>query len=205
MASSTDASEKRSFLRRYLLENHFLFINLAILVALALTGLLGPMAREVTLDLGFPENEKEFVEQMLERFIPQTILDLDEDDMMQDELQSGPRCALSMDWDVLENYIYEEWDARIKDYKSEWCKVYEVLPRGTSSEFYQNTIEQYKNEISLINRIFKMIKPESFTKLRRQTDGDIGLFLYLSSSKPAKARKILSSPFAFSFNSTFRA
>ncbi|WP_135612603.1 nitric oxide reductase activation protein NorD [Methanococcoides sp. AM1] len=119
-----------------------------------------------------PKNEKEFAEQILERFIPQKLLDQDEDTMIQDELQSGPRCATSMNWDVLGNYIYDEWDARIKDYKSEWCKVYEVLPIGESNDFYQNAIEQYNPEISLINRIFKMMKPESFTKLRRQTDGD---------------------------------
>jgi hypothetical protein len=119
-----------------------------------------------------PEKEKEFAEQILERFIPQTTLDLDEDYMMQEELQSGPRCAISMNWDVLGNYTYDEWDARIKDYKSEWCTVYEVSPTGESNEFYQDTIEHYTHEISLINRIFKMMKPESFRRLRRQTDGD---------------------------------
>ncbi len=119
-----------------------------------------------------PEKEKEFKEHILERFIPQTILDLDEDDMIQEKLQSGPRCAISKNWDVLGSYTYDEWDAQIKDYKSEWCTVYEVSPKAESNEFYQDVIEHYTHEISLIHRIFKMMKPVSFRKLRRQTDGD---------------------------------
>ena len=125
--------------------------------------------------IGLPsvmEKEKEFKEQILERFIPQTILDLDEDDMVQEELQSGPRCALSKNWDVLGSYTYDEWDSRIKDYRSEWCTVYDVSPTAGSNEFYQDVIAHYTHEISLIRRIFKMMKPASFRKLRRQTDGD---------------------------------
>ncbi|UGV41049.1 VWA domain-containing protein [Methanococcoides orientis] len=118
------------------------------------------------------EEEKEFTEKILERFIPQTILDLDEDEIMQEDLQSGPKCAIAKNWDVLDSYSYDEWDAGIKDYKSEWCMVYDVLPTGKSSSFYQDTVEHYNHEISLINRIFKMMKPVSFQKLRRQTDGD---------------------------------
>ncbi len=118
------------------------------------------------------EEKQDFVEKILERFIPQTVLDLDEDEIMQEELQSGPRCAIAKNWDVLGSYTYDEWDAEIKDYKSEWCTVYEVLPMGESSSFYQDTLEHYTHEISLINRIFKMMKPASFQKLRRQVDGD---------------------------------
>lgn len=116
--------------------------------------------------------EEDSTEKILERFIPQTILDLDEDEMNQEELQSGPRYAISKDWDVLGSYTYDEWDAGIKDYKSDWCTVYEVAPTGKSSSFYQDTIEHYTHEISLINRIFKMMKPTSFQKLRRQVEGD---------------------------------
>ncbi|NPE29004.1 hypothetical protein HNV12_13775 [Methanococcoides sp. SA1] len=118
------------------------------------------------------EEEKDFTDKILERFIPQTILDLDEDEVVQEDLQTGPRYAIAKNWDVLGSYSYDEWDAGIKDYKSEWCMVYDVLPTGESSSFYQDTVEHYNHEISLINRIFKMMKPVSFQKLRRQPDGD---------------------------------
>ena len=56
--TNTTQEDKRSFLRRNLLENHFLYINLGVIIALALTGLLGPMAKEIALDLGFIEEQK---------------------------------------------------------------------------------------------------------------------------------------------------
>jgi nitric oxide reductase NorD protein len=118
------------------------------------------------------KEENEFTEQMMERFIPHTILNLDEDKIMQDELKSGPRCAIAKKWAVLGSYAYDEWDSQIKDYKSEWCTVYEVSPTGESSDFYKETMEHYAHEISFIRRIFKMMKPLSFRKLRRQSDGD---------------------------------
>ncbi|MBP2029429.1 hypothetical protein J2755_000349 [Methanohalophilus levihalophilus] len=118
------------------------------------------------------EEENELAEKMLERFVPQSVPEPDEDEIKQDELQSGPKCAIAKSWEVLGSYSYDEWDDRIKDYKSDWCMIYEVVPSGESSSFYQNTTIHYAHEISLINRIFKMMKPVSFKKMRRQPDGD---------------------------------
>jgi MFS family permease len=46
---------KGSFLSRYLFQNHFLFINLGIVLALAISGLLGPMIKEVSVALSVQE------------------------------------------------------------------------------------------------------------------------------------------------------
>ncbi len=114
---------------------------------------------------------EEFTEEFMETYIPQTILPEDEN-LMQDRPGKGPAYARSKRWEVRGDYLYDEWDARMLDYKNDWCTVYEVSPTGTDNEFYLDTRARYAREITQINRIFKMMKPESFRRLRRQLDGD---------------------------------
>lgn len=59
----------------------------------------------------------------------------------------------------------------INDYKSGWCVVKEIEPSGDSGEYFEDAIKRYGNEIALIRRIFSTMKPESFHKLKGQTDG----------------------------------
>ncbi|NYT19414.1 MAG: VWA domain-containing protein, partial [Methanosarcinales archaeon] len=113
----------------------------------------------------------EFNEQVMESFIPQTILP-DDEGLIEDRPGKGPEYANSKNWEVLDSYSYDEWDSRMQDYKNDWCTVYEVSPSGSDNEFYLESREHYAREITLINRIFKKMKPESFRKLRRQLDGD---------------------------------
>ncbi|UGV41060.1 hypothetical protein J7W08_01735 [Methanococcoides orientis] len=114
---------------------------------------------------------EEFTEHAMESFIPQTVLP-DEGELIEDRPGKGPEYARSKNWEVLGSYSYDEWDSRMQDYKNDWCTVYEVSPSGSDNEFYLEAREHYAREITLINRIFKMMKPESFRKLRRQLDGD---------------------------------
>ncbi|WP_135612591.1 nitric oxide reductase activation protein NorD [Methanococcoides sp. AM1] len=114
---------------------------------------------------------EEFTEQIMESFIPQTILP-DDEEFIEDRPGKGPEYARSKNWEVLGSYSYDEWDSHMQDYKNDWCTVYEVSPSGNDNEFYLGAREHYAREITLINRIFKMMKPESFRKLRRQLDGD---------------------------------
>ncbi|MEL4305000.1 hypothetical protein [Methanococcoides sp. LMO-2] len=115
--------------------------------------------------------DEEFTEQVLESFIPLAVLP-DDEELMEDRQGKGPEYANSKNWEVLGSYSYDEWDSRMQDYKNDWCTVYEVSPSGTDNEFYLDSREHYAREITQINRIFKMMKPESFRKLRRQLDGD---------------------------------
>ncbi|WP_135604417.1 nitric oxide reductase activation protein NorD [Methanococcoides sp. NM1] len=114
---------------------------------------------------------EEFSEQVMESFIPQTVLP-DDEEFIEGRPGKGPEYANSKNWEVLGSYSYDEWDSRMQDYKNDWCTVYEVSPSGSDNEFYLEAREHYAREITLINRIFKMMKPESFRKLRRQLDGD---------------------------------
>ncbi|WP_445476034.1 nitric oxide reductase activation protein NorD [Methanococcoides methylutens] len=113
----------------------------------------------------------EFKGQAMESFIPQKVLP-DDEGLIEDRPGKGPEYANSKNWEVLGSYSYDEWDSRMQDYKNDWCTVYEVSPSGSDNEFYLESREHYAREITLINRIFKMMKPESFRKLRRQLDGD---------------------------------
>ncbi|MGM0770845.1 MAG: nitric oxide reductase activation protein NorD, partial [Halobacteriota archaeon] len=115
--------------------------------------------------------DEEFTEEVMESFIPRTILP-DDEKLMEERQGKGPEYANSKNWEVLGSYSYDEWDSRMQDYKNDWCTVYEVSPSGTDNEFYLYSREHYAREITQINRIFKMMKPESFRKLRRQLDGD---------------------------------
>lgn len=80
--------------------------------------------------------------------------------------------SIENNWNVLESYCYDEWDARIYDYKPDWCVVKEIEPLTESNEFYKNSVNHHRNEIAYVKRIFRRMKPETFRKLKRQSDGD---------------------------------
>ena len=112
------------------------------------------------------------LERMLDRFIPENVACLDVEDTAEEELQVAPHYAMMKNWNVLESYRYDEWDAGVKDYRPDWCTVHEVEPVGESNEFYRAATERYAREITMLRRIFRMLKPESFQKLKKQLDGD---------------------------------
>ncbi|WP_440952405.1 nitric oxide reductase activation protein NorD [Methanococcoides sp. FTZ1] len=116
-------------------------------------------------------NNENFTEQVMESFIPRTTLP-DDKELMEERSGKGPEYANSKNWEVLGSYSYDEWDSGIQDYKNDWCTVYEVSPSGSDNDFYLGSRAHYAREITQINRIFKMMKPESFRRLRRQLDGD---------------------------------
>ncbi|MGB9927023.1 MAG: nitric oxide reductase activation protein NorD [Methanosarcina sp.] len=82
-----------------------------------------------------------------------------------------PGCAASKNWKVLGKYSYDEWDYAIDDYKSDWCTLKEIEPVGESNANYTEASDRYRNEILLIKNIFSRMKPETFHKLKGQTDG----------------------------------
>jgi hypothetical protein len=88
--------------------------------------------------------------------------------------------AMDKNWKILGTYRYDEWDFVINDYKSEWCTVNEIEPVGGTPGYYDITTEHYRNEIALIKRIFSIMKPVDFQKLKQQIDGseiDIDTFI----------------------------
>jgi len=69
-------------------------------------------------------------------------------------------------------FLYDEWDGRIQDYRTHWCRVVEqVAPEG-SDGFLERTRSRYGGTISLIRRYFEGIRPPALRRVRRQADGD---------------------------------
>ncbi|WP_321417753.1 hypothetical protein [uncultured Methanomethylovorans sp.] len=121
-------------------------------------------------------------EHMLARFVPQCQESKEEEKKEEkpDEMFQDQKYAIPNNWNVRGSFRYDEWDTVINDYKSGWCLVKEIEPVGESGEYFNEAIIRYSNEIALIRRVFSTMKPESFHKLKRQTDGteiDIDAFM----------------------------
>ncbi|MSP78147.1 MAG: VWA domain-containing protein [Dehalococcoidia bacterium] len=70
------------------------------------------------------------------------------------------------------SYLYDEWDFRAGDYKPRWCLVREkVVPEGDVG-FWRQTVTTYAGLLNQIRRQFEMVVPESFRRIKGQTDGE---------------------------------
>lgn len=69
-------------------------------------------------------------------------------------------------------YLYPEWDFRAGAFKDRWCRVRErVMPEGTS-DFYTETLKEYRWLVSQVRRRFEHFLPELFRKVARRYDGE---------------------------------
>src|SRR2546425_511302 len=69
-------------------------------------------------------------------------------------------------------FLYDEWDGRIQDYRTRWCRVVEqTAPEGTE-EFIGLVRSRYGGVVSLIRRYFEGIRPPALRRMRRQADGE---------------------------------
>jgi nitric oxide reductase NorD protein len=69
-------------------------------------------------------------------------------------------------------FLYPEWGEDINDYRSNWARIRELDQPGRSLEFYKDTLEKHAGLLKKIRREFQMLKPEEFTRLKRQVDGE---------------------------------
>ena len=73
---------------------------------------------------------------------------------------------------VARAFFYDEWDGRIQDYRTRWCRVIEqAAPEGTEG-FFERTRSRYGGVVSLIRRYFEGIRPPALRRVRRQADGE---------------------------------
>ncbi len=68
--------------------------------------------------------------------------------------------------------LYAEWGEDLNDYRSNWARIREQTHAGTSLAFYRETTDRHAGLLKKIRREFQMLKPEGFTRLKRQYDGD---------------------------------
>jgi Nitric oxide reductase activation protein len=121
-------------------------------------------------------------ENVIRNFIPESEVELaaEEERQQEEKVKRQPTYATDKNWKIRGSYMYEEWDAVINGYKADWCTVNEVEPFGMSSDYYKDASKQYRNEINLIKQVFNRMKPETFRRMKEQTDGtevDIDAFI----------------------------
>src|SRR5437016_2589151 len=72
----------------------------------------------------------------------------------------------------LRAFLYDEWDGRIQDYRTRWCRVVEqAAPEGTE-DFIGLVRSRYGGVLRLIRRYFEGIRPPALRRMRRQADGE---------------------------------
>jgi uncharacterized protein YegL len=69
-------------------------------------------------------------------------------------------------------HLYPEWGDDIDGYRENWSRIREQDLKGTSQSFYNETIQKHSGLLKRVRREFQMLKPEDFTRLERQYDGD---------------------------------
>ncbi len=68
--------------------------------------------------------------------------------------------------------LYKEWGEDLHDYRENWARIREQTHAGRSLNFYRDTAERHAGLLKKIRREFQMLKPEGFSRLKRQYDGD---------------------------------
>jgi nitric oxide reductase activation protein len=69
-------------------------------------------------------------------------------------------------------FYYDEWDKDLSNYKKNWCRVLEKIPRPDKNRYWRDACERLCGLIALASRQFMRFKPSTFQKLRAQPYGD---------------------------------
>lgn len=69
-------------------------------------------------------------------------------------------------------FAYDEWDYHIDDYRSAWCRLYELNIDGDSGEFFTQALGDYARLIPEIRRQFQRVRPEMYRTVRGLEDGE---------------------------------
>ncbi len=69
-------------------------------------------------------------------------------------------------------FAYDEWDYHIADYRSRWCKLFELGIEGDSGEFFTRTLGEYAQLIPEVRRQFQRLRPEMYRLIRGLEDGE---------------------------------
>lgn len=69
-------------------------------------------------------------------------------------------------------FLYQEWDGLVRDYRPRWCRVIEQEASEGSPDFVDETFRTYGAVIKMIRRYFEGIRPEAFRRIGRQSDGE---------------------------------
>ncbi|MDA1036159.1 MAG: hypothetical protein O3B65_04680, partial [Chloroflexi bacterium] len=70
------------------------------------------------------------------------------------------------------SFVYDEWDFRANDYRPRWCIVQERVGVAGETQFFQETLSQYAGLMEQIRRQFEAIRPETYRKHKRLSEGE---------------------------------
>ncbi|MBI3247955.1 MAG: hypothetical protein HYZ50_15735 [Deltaproteobacteria bacterium] len=69
-------------------------------------------------------------------------------------------------------FFYDEWDYRIDDYRSRWCRLREIILAGDSGEYFAKTLNEYAALTPAVKHEFQRIRPEQYRVVRGLEDGE---------------------------------
>jgi len=70
------------------------------------------------------------------------------------------------------SYLYDEWDFRVGDYRSKWCRVRQRLLDEGTPDFFDTTLDEYAETVTQLRRRFELLNPQFFRKVKRLRDGE---------------------------------
>jgi len=69
-------------------------------------------------------------------------------------------------------FLYDEWDFHREAYLAAWCRVFEHRLRGEEFGFIEDVRRRHSTLAHHVRRQFGFIKPQSWRRVRRTSDGD---------------------------------
>jgi hypothetical protein len=69
-------------------------------------------------------------------------------------------------------YLYPEWDFRTGGFRERWCRVRERVMEEGTSDFYTETLSEYRLLVGQVRSRFEHFLPELFRKVTRRYDGE---------------------------------
>ena len=70
------------------------------------------------------------------------------------------------------SFLYDEWDFQRQTYLAAWCRVFEHRLRGDEFGFIDDVRRRHATLAHQVRRQFGFIKPQSWRRVRRTSDGD---------------------------------
>jgi hypothetical protein len=70
------------------------------------------------------------------------------------------------------DFLYDEWDYRIADYRSAWCRLAEIPLESDTGDFFHRTLATHADLLPEIRRQFQRIRPERYRVVHGLEDGE---------------------------------
>ncbi|MCC6764277.1 MAG: VWA domain-containing protein [Deltaproteobacteria bacterium] len=69
-------------------------------------------------------------------------------------------------------FLYDEWDYRIADYRHAWCRLAEIPLESDTGDFFHQTLATHADLLPEVRRQFQRIRPERYRVIHGLEDGE---------------------------------